>query len=87
MGTRRNDDPRTVREVALPTALLDVARVTRKANIPLIEDDVYGDLTFGERRPATCKSYDGSDEVIYCSSFSKTIAPGYRVESHTEKPV
>lgn len=47
--------------------------------IPLIEDDIYGDLSFANDRPSTAKSFDRSDLVIYCSSFSKTIAPGYRV--------
>ena len=47
--------------------------------IPLIEDDIYGDLAFANDRPSTAKSFDRSDLVIYCSSFSKTIAPGYRV--------
>lgn len=45
---------------------------------PLIEDDVYGDLTF-EQRPDTCKSYDTGGNVILCASFSKTIAPGLRI--------
>jgi len=47
--------------------------------IPLIEDDIYGDLAFGNERPTAAKSFDRSDLVIYCSSFSKTLAPGYRV--------
>ncbi len=47
--------------------------------IPLIEDDIYGDLGFANDRPSTAKSFDRSGMVIYCSSFSKTIAPGYRV--------
>jgi DNA-binding transcriptional MocR family regulator len=47
--------------------------------IPLIEDDVYGDLTFGDSRPKLAKAYDKTDDVIVCSSFSKTLAPGYRV--------
>ena len=47
--------------------------------IPLIEDDIYGDLGFANDRPSTAKSFDRSGLVIYCSSFSKTIAPGYRV--------
>lgn len=47
--------------------------------IPLIEDDIYGDLVFANDRPSTAKSFDRSGLVIYCSSFSKTIAPGYRV--------
>lgn len=47
--------------------------------IPLIEDDAYGDLTFSEARPKLAKTYDQAGEVIVCSSFSKTLAPGYRV--------
>ncbi len=46
--------------------------------IPLIEDDIYGDLGFGQRSHP-CKSFDTRDNVLLCSSFSKTIAPGVRV--------
>ncbi|MCP4347452.1 MAG: PLP-dependent aminotransferase family protein [Desulfobacterales bacterium] len=48
-------------------------------NIPVIEDDIYGDLYFGEKRPATLKSFDKKGLVLYCSSFSKSLAPGLRV--------
>ncbi len=48
-------------------------------DIPLIEDDIYGDLAHGRERPRACKAYDRSGNVLLCSSFSKTIAPGYRV--------
>lgn len=48
-------------------------------DIPLIEDDVYGDLAFDSHRPTITKSFDRSGLVLYCSSFSKTLAPGYRV--------
>lgn len=50
-----------------------------KHDIPLIEDDVYGDLAFGPTRPASTKAFDEKGLVLYCSSFSKTLAPGYRV--------
>ncbi len=46
---------------------------------PLIEDDVYGDLYFGSERPSIAKFYDRDDRVLSCSSFSKTLAPGYRM--------
>ena len=49
------------------------------AEIPLIEDDIYGEMYFGKTRPRTCKSYDRNGLVLQCSSFSKTLAPGYRV--------
>ena len=48
-------------------------------DIPLIEDDIYGDLSYGARRPGVCKAYDTKGLVLLCSSFSKTLAPGYRV--------
>ncbi|UCF82760.1 MAG: PLP-dependent aminotransferase family protein [Desulfobacteraceae bacterium] len=48
-------------------------------NIPIIEDDIYGDLYFGKTRPSTLKSFDKKGMVLYCSSFSKTLAPGLRI--------
>jgi DNA-binding transcriptional MocR family regulator len=45
--------------------------------VPLIEDDVYAELHFGLRRPAPAKAFDAS--VLHCGSFSKSLAPGYRV--------
>ncbi|WP_368643249.1 PLP-dependent aminotransferase family protein [Castellaniella ginsengisoli] len=47
--------------------------------VPLIEDDVYGELYFGARRPSLAKSFDKTGIVMHCSSFSKSLAPGYRV--------
>ena len=49
------------------------------AGIPLIEDDVYGDLVGAGQRPPACKAFDQSGNVIYCSSLSKTLAPGWRI--------
>lgn len=47
--------------------------------VPLIEDDIYGDLSHGPKRPNVAKAHDREGLVILCSSFSKTLAPGYRV--------
>lgn len=48
--------------------------------IPLIEDDLYGDLAHPEQpRPKALKAFDSAGNVMYCSSFSKTLAPGYRI--------
>lgn len=47
--------------------------------VPLIEDDVYGELSFGLRRPMPAKAFDRQGLVLHCSSFSKCLAPGYRV--------
>lgn len=48
-------------------------------DIPLIEDDIYGELYFGKKRPRTCKSFDRKGLVLLCASVSKSLAPGYRV--------
>lgn len=47
--------------------------------VPLIEDDVYGELYFGAQRPALAKRFDSKGLVMHCSSFSKCLAPGFRV--------
>lgn len=47
--------------------------------VALIEDDVYGELYFGSRRPLPAKAFDKTGLVMHCSSFSKCLAPGYRV--------
>ena len=48
-------------------------------NIPLIEDDIYGELYFGKDRPRTCKYYDTKGLVMHCSSLTKSLSPGYRI--------
>jgi DNA-binding transcriptional MocR family regulator len=48
-------------------------------DVPAIEDDVYGDLHFSERRPKPLKAWDRDGRVMLCSSFGKTLAPGLRV--------
>lgn len=55
-----------------------VALITRY-QLPLIEDDVYRELYFGQQRPLPAKTWDQEGWVMHCSSFSKTLAPGYRV--------
>lgn len=50
-----------------------------KKEIPLIEDDIYGELYFGKTRPKTCKTFDKKGLVLHCASFSKSLAPGYRI--------
>ena len=57
----------------------EVVGLLAKHGIPLIEDDIYGDVFFGTQRPKCCKSFDKDGTVLWCSSISKTLAPGYRV--------
>jgi DNA-binding transcriptional MocR family regulator len=56
-----------------------LVRFLTKKKIPLIEDDIYGEIYFGKSRPRTCKSFDRNGWVLLCSSVSKSLAPGYRV--------
>ena len=53
--------------------------IIKKHGIPAIEDNPYGDLRFkGEYQPAL-KSMDDEGLIIYMGTFSKILAPGYRV--------
>lgn len=57
----------------------DLVALLARHQVPLIEDDVYGELYFGTARPKPAKAFDRNGLVLHCSSFSKTLAPGYRV--------
>jgi DNA-binding transcriptional MocR family regulator len=49
-----------------------------RQGVALIEDDVYAELRYGPSlRPA--KAFDQQGLVLHCGSFSKSLAPGYRV--------
>lgn len=56
-----------------------VVKMLSRAGVPLIEDDLYGDLYFGELRPKPCKAFDEEGMVLWSGSVSKTLAPGFRV--------
>jgi len=56
-----------------------LVEIITKYNIPLIEDDIYGELYFGRNRPKTCKYFDTKGLVMHCSSLSKSLSPGYRI--------
>lgn len=49
-----------------------------KYNIPIVDDNPYGEIRFSGERVPTLKSY-GGDEVIALRSFSKVISPGLRL--------
>jgi DNA-binding transcriptional MocR family regulator len=56
-----------------------LVRLLDSRGIPLIEDDIYGDTYFGRSRPFVAKAFDTSGSVLLCSSFSKSLAPGFRI--------
>ena len=57
-------------------ALLALAKAF---DLPVFEDDCYADLTFDGNRPPALHALDEDGRVIYCGSFSKTVAPALRV--------
>lgn len=54
-------------------------RIAAKHDVPIIEDDIYGELSYETSRPRTIHSYDKKGLVILCSSFSKNLDPGIRL--------
>jgi DNA-binding transcriptional MocR family regulator len=57
----------------------DLVELLARHDLPLIEDDVYAELYAGNAAPLPAKAYDRRGLVLHCSSFSKCLAPGYRV--------
>ncbi len=53
--------------------------ILARRDVPLIEDDINGELVHSGPRPRVAQSFDREGRVMLCGSFSKTIAPGYRV--------
>jgi len=56
-----------------------VVRLAARKGIPIIEDDIYGELGFGGRRPRPLKSFGASDNTLLCGSLSKSLSPALRV--------
>lgn len=57
----------------------DLVELLARHDVPLIEDDVYAELYEGQAAPLPAKAFDRRGLVLHCSSFSKCLAPGYRV--------
>ncbi len=56
-----------------------VVKIANKHKVPIIENDIYGELGFGQSQPRPLKSLPGAEDVILCSSLSKTLSPALRV--------
>ncbi len=54
-----------------------IVALAARHDVTIIEDDIYGDTHFGAARPRPLRAY--SDQVVLCSSFSKTLSPGLRI--------
>ncbi len=53
--------------------------LAQRSDVPIIENGVYNELYHGERPPTTLKSYDTTGIVLFCGSFSKSLAAGVRI--------
>ena len=62
-----------------PEGKRQLAVFANSHEIPIIEDDLYGELFFEGSRPDTIKAYDTDGWIMYCSSFTKTLVPGFRI--------
>lgn len=58
---------------------LQFVEIMARYQVPVIEDDIYGDLYFGDSRPRSLASFNKKGSILYCSSFSKSLAPDLRV--------
>lgn len=56
-----------------------LVELAKEYNVLVIEDDPYGYLVYEGQRPPTIKSFDDSSTVIYLSTYSKTLVPGFRL--------
>lgn len=56
-----------------------VVDITRQHEVPIIENDIYGELGFELPQPRPLKSMLGAKDVILCGSLSKSLSPAIRV--------
>ena len=57
----------------------ELLRLASAYDIPIFEDDCYADLLWDGDRPPAIRALDREGRVIYCGSFSKSVAPALRV--------
>ncbi len=57
----------------------DLLALSRKYDLPVIEDDIYGSLSYDGPSSTPLRASDNSGRVIYISSVSKVFSPGLRV--------
>lgn len=58
---------------------LELLSLAEKAQLPIIEDDVYADLWLDSPPPPPIKSHDRHGNVLYVGSLSKSLNPGLRI--------
>ncbi|WP_198298109.1 PLP-dependent aminotransferase family protein [Vibrio gazogenes] len=56
-----------------------LAALANHYQVPIIEDDVYLELSYSEHTPLPAKSYDQDGYILWCGSISKSLSPSYRL--------
>ncbi|MCK6264229.1 PLP-dependent aminotransferase family protein [Vibrio sp. ZSDE26] len=56
-----------------------LASMANQYRIPVIEDDVYVELSYADHYPLPAKYYDTDGYILWCGSFSKSLSPSYRL--------
>jgi DNA-binding transcriptional MocR family regulator len=57
----------------------ELVKLLARRRVPLVEDDVYSELHYGAQPEPPAKAHDAAGLVMHCGSFSKSLAPGYRL--------
>ena len=57
----------------------EMLALARKYDVAIFEDDCYADLVYSGKRPPSLHALDDDGRVVYCGTFSKTVAPALRV--------
>lgn len=57
----------------------EIISLSKKEQLPIIEDDAYGDIWFEEKLPQPLKAMDHEGNILYLGTFSKTVSPGLRI--------
>ena len=57
----------------------ELVRLVTQHDVPVIENDVYHELYYGDAHPGSLKSYDTKGLVLHCASFSKSLMSAYRI--------
>ncbi|MGF1711813.1 PLP-dependent aminotransferase family protein [Vibrio kagoshimensis] len=56
-----------------------LAELANHYQVPMIEDDVYLELSYSEHTPLPAKYYDRDGYILWCGSVSKSLSPSYRL--------
>jgi DNA-binding transcriptional MocR family regulator len=57
----------------------ELVELLTKYDVPVIENDVYHELYYGDSHPCSLKVWDTKGLVLHCNSFTKSLSAGYRI--------